>query len=330
MAEEQQQNYGLLIEEELNPLDWRAGGVSAVEKSVLRENGDYTDILPQLEYQIGTYFDTMACVTFSALNNLEILARFFGVTFNKSDRFTAKMSGTTKGGNYLSIVADSVRMNHGAVDEERWPYPRTQRQPVFDWDDFYAAIPENIQAEGLEFLKEWKIRWEWVPVTKLREYLKYGPIQVTVQAWPKPNAQGIYENRDSRWNHAVTLVKATDEYYEIYDHYEKSLKKLAPDYKFGSALQFTLTKNVPSPMPNITLPNNVLVQDVEDSGAFGMHLDGKIMTGNAAEVLATVVMRSPRKVVDGQATIVMKAPVPLKKGDWDSFPKVNMKNEPID
>lgn len=329
MSEDTFQNYGLLVEEEINPKDWRAGGISAAVKSVLRENGNYGDILPDMEYQIGVYFDTMACVTFSALNCIEVLARFHDIKFNRSDRFTAKMSGTSKSGNYLSFVAESIRLM-GTVDEPVWPYPRTQRDPVFDWDDFYKAIPGAIQDEGLSFLKDWKIQWEWIPVTRVREMLKFAPIQVTVRAWPKPGADGLYTDGGStNRNHAVMLFNATDEYFEIYDHYDKSIKRLVPDYKFGSALQFTLLKNSPTPMPNITLPNNVLVQDVEDSGAFGMHLDGKIMLGGAAEILATVVMRAPRKVENGIEVVVLTAPRPLKKADWDSFPKVDLKNQPI-
>lgn len=324
-------DHGLLIEAEPNPLDWRVGGVSAVERTVLREDGDYGDLLPEMEYQNGTYFDTRACVTFSALNCLEILARFHGVQFNKSDRFTAKMSGTTKDGNYLSVVADSIRMHHGAVDEERWPYPRKQREPIFEWEDYYAAIPAEIQAEGLGFLKAWKVRWEWVPVSRVREMLKYGPLQVTVRAWPKPGPDGIYtDGGSSHRNHAVTLFNATDEYYEIYDHYQKNIKRLAPDYRFGSALLFNLSEVKPEYMPTIKLENNILVQNVEGNGAFGMHLDGKIMLGPNGDVLATVMMRSPRKMLDGVSYVMLRDPKPLKKSDWDSFPKVNLKNEPIE
>lgn len=330
---EKEIEYGLLIEKELSPFDWIAGGVSAAEKVVLREDGNFSNFLPDVEYQSGTYFDTMACVTFSALNNLEILAKVLGIGgWNKSDRFTAKQSGTSKRGNYLSVVADSVRMNHGAVDEPVWPYPREQREPVFEWEDFYAAIPAEIQALGLEFVKEYKINWEWVPVARVREMLKYGPMQVTVQAWPKANAQGLYENREAGrdYNHAVTLFNATDGYFEIYDHYQKSTKRLVPTYKFGSALQFTLSKRLPAPMPTLKLKNNILVMDAEDTGAFGMHLDGKILLGPNGDVLATAFMRAPRKTIDGVSFALLEDPKPLKKADWDSFPKFNLKNQPIE
>ena len=322
-------NYGLLIEKELSPFDWIAGGVSGAERSVLRENGDYSDLVPETEKQSNSSFDTMACVTFSALNCLETLARFHGIRFNKSDRFTAKMSGTTKRGNYTSIVADTIRKD-GTVDEVIWPF---QRDKITDWDTYYQDIPQVVQSLGKKFLEDWEITWEWVPVSRIREMLKYGPIQVIVQAWPKPNAQGIYENKGegSNYNHAVMLYKGANagDVYEIADHYDRDRKKLSPDYKFGSAVLFTLRKKQLETTPKPMLENNILVQNVEGNGAFGMHLNGKIMLGPNGDVLATVMMRSPRKTIDGVSYVLLRDPKPLKKADWDALPKVNLKNEPI-
>lgn len=325
------EQYGLLEEPQINPLDWRAGGVSGAVKKLLRESGNYNDVLPAGEYQNAVYFDTMACVSFSANNCIEILAKVMGLDWNKSDRFTAKMSGTGKSGNYLSTVADTVRLA-GMVDEEAWPFPRKQREPVFDWDDYYAAIPTLIQGMGRDWLKGYVIQWEWQNVNALDEALKYGPVQVTVQAWPKDDAQGFKTNWEGhRYNHAVTLINKTAEYCEIFDHYDKLVKKLSPNYKFGSALQFYVIKKEDIPMPTITLPDNILVQDSEPgrSGAFAMHLKGKLWVGPAAEVLATVVMRSPRKLFEGQKVIMISEPVGLTAGDWDNFDKVDMSGNPI-
>lgn len=323
------QNYGLLEEVQLNPRDWRAGAVSGAMKTVLRASGKYSDVLPTKEYQSGVYFDTMACVTFSALNCLEVVAKLKGLDWNKADRFTAKQSGTSKSGNYLSVVAESARIQ-GVVDEEVWPFPRTQRTPVFDWDDYYTVIPTAIQSMGRDWLNGYQIQWEWQDVRYLREALQYGPIQVTVWAWPKAQADGRYtDGGKTKRNHAVMLVNATDEHYEIFDHYDKTTKYLVPDYRFGSALQFYLIPKSDIPMPTVQLPNNILVQDVEDTGAFAMHLNGKLMVDEPGKVLATVIMRAPRKMVDGEEVIVMKAPVPLKKADWDALPHVNLKGESI-
>jgi len=323
------QKYGLLEEVQLNPRDWRAGSVSGAVKTIIRKDGNYNGVLPIAEYQKGVYFDTMACVTFSALNCLEILANIKGLTWNKSDRFTAKMSGTGKSGNYLSVVAESVR-NSGVVDEAVWPFPRTQKTPVFKWDNYYSPIATAIQAMGRDWQKSYGISWEWQNVTALRTALRYGPVQVTVYAWPRPQANGMYtDGGTSNRNHAVTLINATTEYYEIFDHYDKIIKRLVPNYRFGSALQFFIKEKNNLPMPTTQLADNVLVQDVEGTGAFAMHLKGKLIVDNAGKILATVLMRSPRVIVDGKQVVQFDAPVSMKKADWDAMPKVNLKGEKL-
>lgn len=317
--------FGLLEEREPKLKDYRVGGISGADREVIREDGDYRKFLPTIEYQIGNYFDTKACVTFSALNCLETLAIIKNWQFfNRSDRFTAKMSGTTEEGNYLSIVADSIAINHGTVDEASWEYPRDQRRPIFEWNDFYSEIPETIKMEGRKFLIEYKVRHEWVPLSQLREMLKFGPIQVTVQAWPKPNAQGIYENREGSksYNHAVMLVYMGDDYCEIYDHYSKSSKKLTPNYKFGIAKRFTIKKidpNSTQPTPMITLPNNCFVQLVEGNGGFALHIDGKLLIDELDKVQASWIMRS--------SDFSNKRAVTQEQ--WDSFKHFTLKMEPL-
>lgn len=323
--EEELLKFGLLEQIEPVAKDWRMGGVSGASKEVLRKDGNYTKFLPSLEIQRGVYGDTMACVTFSALNCLETIANLMGMPWNKSDRFTAKMSGTTKSGNYLRLVAESIR-KHGVVDEEVWPYPREQRRPVFDWDQYYAEIPSNVIGEGARWAWKELVQWEWVGVQDLREALVYGPIQVTVRAWPKPQENGLYTDGGIKdRNHAVMLFNATDEYYEIFDHYEKSIKRLVPDYRFGSALQYSFVKKVPMNTTLPMLPDNALVQDVEGSGAFGMSLNGKIMIGPTADILATVIMRSE----SGSEDSLLLKRIPLAKAVWDAFPKVDTKNNPL-
>lgn len=315
---------GALEEREVRAKDYRVGGISGADRIVIREDGDYRDFLPEMEYQIGVYFDTLACVTFSALNCIETIAKVKGMNWNRSDRFTAKMSGTTRQGNYLAIVAESISRDHGTVEQESWPFPDRQREPVFEWDDFYIEIPETVKMEGRRFLQTWKVQHEWVPTSEIRNMMKYGAIQVTVQAWPNANADGLYENRESNraYNHAVELIYACDEYYEIYDHYSRNRKKLVPNYKFGAAKRFTLKKidlNEPSPM--ITLPNNALIQQIGEgaTGAFALHLDGKLLIGETDKVLASWALRSS-DFSNKRA---------ITKEQWDSFKHLSLKGEPL-
>lgn len=320
------ENYGLLEQYDIIAKDWRSGGVSGAVKDVLRADGQYLDFLPDKEIQKGVLFDTKACVTFSALNCLEIIQRTRGVHDNYSDRFIAKLSGTTTSGNYFRTVAETIR-TVGLIDEELHPFPNTQKD--FDWDDYYSEIPESLLMKGRLWLTLWDIDWEWADMTDLKNALVYGPVQVGVWAWPSVRKDGLYDDGgNKRRNHAVTLVGYKDgEYWTIFDHYAKDIKHLVWDYDFKAGIQYYLNRVTSSdtPMPTITLPNNVLVQDSEGSGAFGMHLNGKIKLGTSGDVLASVVMRSD---LDANGNVQIKR-VPLGKDDWASFPKTDLKNNPI-
>lgn len=312
--------YGLL-ESPLNPKDWRMGGVTGSQKTVLREDGQYLDFLPKEEMQIGVYFDTMSCVSFSALNNLEILHRLRGETVNYSDRFLSTISGTTQKGNSFVDVAEALRLN-GAVNEDRWPYPRLQRDPVYTWEEFSSPIPEDLKDEGKAWLDRWNLTWEWVATADLKEALKYGPLQVGIYAGNLP-VNGIYSNPlKKRRNHAVTLIGYKEgEYWLIFDHYQNFIKKMDWAYDFGSCVQFSLTPKLPiSDMP-LNLPNDVLVQEVEQSGTFGLHLNGKIILGDEGKLLATWLLRNKGNVV-GKA-------IPMTRADWEKFPKFDLKNNPL-
>lgn len=236
-------NTGLLLAPR-KPEDYVFGGATKVSGTPLTD-GQWHDYLPEGEVQHSVYFDTMGCVSFSALNALEILIRAkYGVSVNFSDRFTAKMSGTTTSGNYLNRVGDSIRKD-GFVDEVEWPYPREQRDPVFDWDDFYTEIPQAVKDIALLNLEDALIQYEWVNESDLKNALKEAPIQVTVRAWYDENGDMIYENLTEQQNHAVVLIGYKEgEYWEIFDSYNSNgfIKKLEWDYNFGNfALKYNIT-----------------------------------------------------------------------------------------
>lgn len=314
--------YGLIIPQEQNPKDWRFGGVSGADKVVLREDGQYQNFLPKVEYQHAVYFDTMACVTFSALNCLEIYQNVRGINANYSDRFTAKMSGTTNRGNSLVNVAESIRKD-GVIPEEDWAFPRLQRQPVFEWEDYYQEIPDELKMKGKRWALENTVQWEWIPMSRLQDALKYAPIQVTMRAGIKPNKDGLYTDGGSRArNHAVTLVGYKEgEYWEVFDHYQgNEIRRMVWDYDFIWAMQFTIAhKKINTNM--IEIPNDTLVQEVEKSGTFGLHLNNKIMLGDEGKLLATWLMRNK-----GNTTDKVK---PLTELEWNSFQKTDLRNNPV-
>ncbi len=157
---------------------------------VRNPSGDWTDYLPSGERQRLFNVDTMACVSFSLLNCVETQIKFLtGQELNYSDRFLAKMSGTTIDGNYLWKVADSARKD-GLVFQAAWPTPEN-----YTWDTYYAEIPQHIKDMGKRFLEFWDINYEWIPTTKeeFLHHLKQAPLQIVK---PGHAVMGFYQPSD--------------------------------------------------------------------------------------------------------------------------------------
>ena len=314
---EVEKKFGLLIKPN-TPTDYHRGLVSGITSSVLQENRNWENFLPEKEYQFGNNFDTKACVTFSALNCLEILlARQYGYSVNYSDRFAAKTNNTTRDGNYLHAVANSLR-HDGIVFETIWPWNRT----TFDWDDFYAPIDAEVIAAGKLFLNSFTIQYEWVTPTPetLWEALGEAPLQVTHAYVPSTTREAILPRTERPEQHATTLFNAKKgEWWECFDHYDSIIKRYAWDFKFWTVLKYNITRIKEKVM--LDIQNNTLVQETEESGQFGLYLDGKIFVDDPKlqqlgdPVLRTLIMRTsawPQKRV-------------LKKAEWQSLPKYNFK-----
>jgi len=306
-------NYGLINKPYNSTDDWFKG-VSRSNNVIVNEAGDWTDFLPPVEYQSGFGFDSFSCVSFSALNCLETLLKAQGIFFNASDRWLAKMSGTTGAGNTVWAVADAIR-KCGLVTEQDWPYDRATMN---SWDTFYSDIPKEIQDLGKKFLEMYEVNYENVRYADIKEALKYAPLQVGVYAWLSP-VNGIYPcDHDKSQNHLVELFKIdADGYYYIYDHYNQSIKKLDKGFKFGSVVRYSIK---PNQKPMLQLENNTLVQEVTESGKFGLYLDGKIFVDDTALILATWTMRNTG----------MGLKKAITKEDWDSVLHYNLKREQVD
>ena len=230
-------NYGL-IPEKLKATDFIFGGLG-VTKKVLRPDGQWTLWLPSDERQSGRRVETMACTCFSLLNVLEMLAKVkaYG-EWNKSDRFSSKLSGVTRSGNSQSKVLDSVRKLHGIVNEEVWP----SNIDDFSWSEFYASIPQDVVDSGFTFVNEYEVGYEavWSTPNALKEALKYSPLYIAGFAWAYDG--GFYRSYGNP-NHAFVLVGYVDgQYWLAYDSYAPHLKKLAWDYKIFYPKVITLNK----------------------------------------------------------------------------------------
>ncbi len=197
------------------PADFAAG---TIPFEVRNPSGDWRPYCPDGEVQFDQFTDVQGCVSFSHTNSLEIQAKqLSGQSYNWSDRFLAKMSGTTHQGNFLTKVADTVRQ-YGLVNEATWPAPAG-----FTWDSYYADIPADVIAKGKsEF--PFTIAYEWVfssdsiltpnqKMAALTKQLPHAPIQMTI-----PGTNPI---------HAVCLVAIANGLYYYYDSYSPFLKSMS-------------------------------------------------------------------------------------------------------
>lgn len=248
-------NFGLdleLNEEHKNRESNYIAGV--VDKEVLREDGQWLDFEPECEIQKSTDGDDrMNCVSNSESNARKLLMlRKFNININPSQRFRAKMSGTTRRGNSLYAVADSAR-HHGFVEDVDWP-----ENVNLNWYQYYMEIPTKVKEKGVKTTLQFDVNYEQVPTTHsaLMDNLRYAPIQVIGYAWASKD--GIYYDYGNRPNHAFLLVGyVKGKYWIVYDSYptdyqidnnstkQEFIKHLDWDFKFSDALLYTIKLKQP-------------------------------------------------------------------------------------
>ena len=180
-------NLGVIIESK--PTDFYAG---KLPYEIINPSGVW--IPPSEEKQSSNYADSMACVTFSALNCIETQYEFFtGQDINFSDRFIANISGTTPQGNSIQNVLDAIR-HYGLVLEKDYPTPKN-----FTWNDYYTSIPPEVFDKAI--LKPVNgispISYEFGSTDYTKD-LKQAPLQMVVL-------------KDNPY-HAVEMINLTEEF----------------------------------------------------------------------------------------------------------------------
>lgn len=302
------------LKAELNIQDWRYGS-SPLDTKITKPNF-WKDYLPIIEYQIENGVETWSCVSFSALNCLEVLYKYHtGQELNFNDRYIASLSGTTNVGNYFRTVWDTIR-EYGLLPQVDLPFIGL----TFDeYVDKTAVKPEMIE-NGKSFLQDWDIYYEFVEGTpdSLYQALGGSPLQVSVK-YANMSSEDDILSPEGKTNHAVMLFNAKyGEYWEIFDHYTSIIKRYAWNYKFGAVVKPSLIhKN--NTMP--TFKNNTLLQLVEGGGNFGLYLDGKLYVDSLDKILASFIVRN-----DGNVKGMTK---PVKLDDWNKLEKYNLKGETL-
>ena len=229
------------------PEDWVAGSIGALSFEERNPSGDWRPYLVAKEYQKAKE-DSMSCVSFSAISSIEMQEKFLtGVERNYSDRWIAKMSGTTVDGNWLWKVGDTIR-NLGLVAESSYPAPAN-----FTFAQYHAEIPEAKKQELLKEGQAWKQKWDvktefintsigmWYTVKEdLMKHIKHAPLQIV-----KPG-------------HAIVNFLCEQDIVNYFDTYKPFEKKLAYS-NIQTAYKYVLTPK-----------NMYTTKKVKVNGAYGV------------------------------------------------------------
>jgi len=257
-------NSGVLIR--VKPTDFRVGAESGIIFES-RTDGDWSLYKPTDELQYNKYFDSMACVTFSALNIIEFQVNWMIMTnkipeekvlrmkelgyidengrFNCSDRFTAYMSGTTKNGNYLDAVWDSI-CKHGLLPEKDWKF-----EGDFDWDKYYEDPGQERKDKAKLILEILEIKYEWVltgagtlsqiQLEILAEHSKQAPLQIAAPVCPGWNSNTVILPCGKTQSEHATAIHKIGENIHDYDHYVPFEKVLSKYYYIPYVMKGVVT-----------------------------------------------------------------------------------------
>lgn len=323
----------------VKPMSFEFKGMTGIDEVLLFEDG-CIQFLPENEFQIGVFFDTYGCVSFSHNNALETDGTrridlgiysdentkwlkdnyFVNGKLNFSDRDLVVMSGTNPNfGNDGWTVFETAR-KWGLVCESDAPWDFRSLNPSENNKDLYYSYKRDKKSEekALEFLKRFEIKAEWVERGNWLESSKYGVLQVYTKAWYQRNGK-YYNPNPGTAGHAIMLAEA--DVHKIFDQYEPFIKEMERDedfYYFGLKISL-IEKHMARP----TILNNTLIMMVSGGGDIGMYLDGRIIKDEPAKILATWFARSSKNGVFSGGLVKS-----LTKEQWDMFDHVNLKNEP--
>lgn len=306
--------------------DWQVGGNSPIVRDVLIENGDWKSYQVEHEIQWTGVYDTLFCVTYSALASVGAMFMYYlshnlvsatnvkwlrdngyfkNGFINFSERFTATLGETTNHGAYQFMVANAIK-NYGLIPQDDF-----RLADNFNDNIDPKFITQEMKDLGKEFLKRFSINYEWVD--DMKEALKYSPVQVIVRFVNYSFPEEILKP-EGETDHAVEGVYSVVEYDEIRDTYWQIYKRYHPDYTFSNlAFKLTINNNIPMDTIKWLKDNDKKFVRNSNTGQFGRVLQGKLMV-----VLSTD--RGTLMLLDNE---VRKNGVQITNEEWTALPKIN-------
>lgn len=282
---EQGQNTGVYIQP--RETDFLAGAESAIVFEERLSSGNWEVYKPSDEWQrrkIGNNlgYDTLSCVTFSALNSVEAqiihllnekripdgdvkLMQHLGYLDENgkpdfSDWFSAILNGTSENGNYLQAPWDNFR-KMGIL-------PQKDGKTVNDFKSQKEWLdPNNItdamKAKAKMFLEIFDVSYEWVvrgayPAQAVFDtHIKHAPLHALLPTYNGWNTKdGIVPAREDvrTVNHAVLYIGKGADFVKILDHYNPFVKHLENGYYIPYAIKGVITpkKSKPTTPPSWT------------------------------------------------------------------------------
>lgn len=329
LPEEIKQPKANLVHEEPLETDWVKddpvlGG--AVEHVILCPEKDWTPFITEFELQRNNWFDAFNCVTQSAWNKIQCLAKKqYGVQLNKSKRYTALKSGTKPGvGNSVTNVVESIR-KQGGVEEEVCP----SMSPTMTQEQFYSPLPASMDA--LEsFLGQWEYNHEWLPkgfqgatlASILEDGLQYSPVMVSIEGSYTFDDQGRLMFTNKGYAHEVLCVASKPDCFLVLDSENpQGLMKVRKDYAFVGLKIGFIKKKTQNSMKYRIQGNNAVFQLDPISKNLVPYGSGKVY-----KVLQGTVGYEDITVVENLAELEKIAPLAdwiITESPWDKSSFIN-------
>lgn len=239
-------DYGF-VQPILDELHYIAGAFSPIPKIVLEPNGQWDDSIPVYEAQkLEDGEDEDGCSVWGTENAIEFLMKKLnGKDFNYSERYIYNVSNTLPPGNDPHVIAETVR-NFGLIDEAMLPITKTL-------DDFIKPRPMNevFIKLGKQWLDDYDFKHEWLFVKgmekesrteRMKEYLLYSPLGISVTAWIMENE--VYVDYNEPNNHWCVCFGWNDRGWKVFDSYDQSVKIVSFDHNIQYCKRYFIQKKV--------------------------------------------------------------------------------------
>ena len=237
-------NYGLKISEILDPSAYILGGVISLPKVIINPGRNWQPYFPKYEPQFNSSIDTAGCTVWGSQNCLETyLKKATGIEPNYSELFNYILAGIKPPGADPHKVLESIRKNK-LIPNELLPFNES-------FTSLEQLTPDLITSAMRQEAEKWphELKHEYVWNTKqtkderkakIREYLQYSPLAVSVTAWIK---QGdVYVDGGQPNTHWCELGKEVSNGWLIFDSYDHSEKVISFDHNIQICKRFYLQK----------------------------------------------------------------------------------------